>query len=248
MATKPISEASKITLDDVRKASPVEDPEEVRMMDFLERSNSTGRSERFFDAATSIPSEIASQASTPTDQAENTQSKYNTMSKSSKQHSDERNVESALFTVTNSINKLHYQMSDFADTAPVGDTKSKPDTMVIPGKIFEGNEGVPQSEADRFAANAGQIYNQYKSEKGLFPKKKTKKKSRKAQDPRSDIERQGSAALKQSAHYAKKMKLASLGSLQEFKSVVVARRRQVFSYVKNMLFFVIIPSTLLAAV
>ncbi|KAL3939609.1 MAG: hypothetical protein SGBAC_005703, partial [Bacillariaceae sp.] len=179
-----MSEASKITLDDVRKASPVEDPEEVRIMDFLERSNSTGKSERFFDAATSIPSEIASQASTTTDQAENTQSKYaQNMSKSSKQHSDERNVESALFTVTNSINELHYQMSDFADIAPVGDTKSKPDTMVIPGKIFEGNEGIPQSEADRFAANAGQIYNQYKSEKELFPKKKATKKSRKAQDP-----------------------------------------------------------------
>ncbi|CAJ1967614.1 unnamed protein product [Cylindrotheca closterium] len=240
---------AEVALEDVRRAAPAEASDEQAVMDFIERSDVTGRSSKFFDAATSIPSEVASQTSSRTELFQDTHSN---------DHSEEnKDVDDELFAITNSINRMHYEMhaahaaSQEANDSGVGEKvkdkrKSK---MEFPGQVYRGNEGAPQSQGDKFAANAGHIFHGYSKKKRGFFRRKKKTSSRKKVDgdDDSDVE-SASSGRHQSNLYAKKMKIASLESLQEFKSVVIDKKGYVWSYIRDALFFIVIPSTLLAAI
>lgn len=233
---------AEVAIEDVRRSSPAEEPDEKRVMDYIERNDVTGRNSKYFDAATSIPSELASQVSTKTEQFEDTHSNQESENNNNKDMDDE------LFAITNSINRLHFQMhANQNSDGSVAGTRKDP-KVVFPGTVFRGNESVPQSEGDRFAANAGKLFHGYSKSNGFFRRnKKNSQQKTRAGDDHSDLESNTDTGKHASSFYAKKMKIASLESLQEFKSVVASKRGYVWSYVRDTLFFVIIPSTLLAA-
>ena len=245
MTEKEDNDPPPMTLDDVRQATPAEEPEEKRMMDFLERSNVTGRSSRYFDAATSIPADVASQVSTKTEEFEDPLEEV-VEAPAARQDSEPeiKAVEDELFAITNSINRLHYEMHANDDNDVVGDTTTnvKP---ILPGRVYQGTESVPKSEGERFAANAGKIFKGYAKKRHFF--RRNKSDSSQITSDQHDVE-SSTKGLKHSHQFSKKMKLASIESLQEFKSVLSSKKGYVWTYVRDSLFFVIIPSTILAAV
>jgi hypothetical protein len=238
--TEPIRVKS-IRLDDVQESEPSESEEEKRVMRYLERSNPTGMSSRFFDAVTSIPEDLASQISTE-DPDSTTPTPKN-------------NFGGELYALTNSINLLHLEMhSNNADTANATSAEGEqPSVPAVPAKVFQGTRK-EHSQADQFAANAGQLYQRY-----TFSKKKRKKKlfgknnKKKNEDdiPTGDVEsntgsgRGSTGSGKGASKYLAKSRIA-LEPLYEFRNLVTSKRGHVLSYVRDSFFFIIMPSTILA--
>eukprot|EP00980_Cylindrotheca_fusiformis_P014040 scaffold3670_cov124-Cylindrotheca_fusiformis.AAC.16 len=228
--TRP-SSVRRIRLEEVLESTPAESEEERRVMQSLEQSNETGTSSRFFDAATSIPEDVASHTSNDmesSDERDRTQRRAN-------------RVGGKLYQLTNSINLMHMEMQTTSST----DGKSKKSKMSIPGKIYDvANENSPST--DRFAANAGKIYERFRIVNGKKSKKRSKKGVR---DGVVDIESQHSDSGKGISTKALKKKVVhkSLESMHEFQNLVVSRRRYALTYISNSFFFIVLPSTILAA-
>ena len=139
----------------------------------------------------------------------------------------------------------HSQQEDSENPIPVGD-KRKSKRPLFPGRIFKGSEDAPQSEGDRFAANAGKIFSGFaKKNKKRGILRRNNNKSDPAFGSSGDTESNISGG--KHASYAKKVKIASIESIHDFKSLVGAKKGYVWSYIRDSLFFIIIPSTILAA-
>lgn len=228
--TKPIKVKS-IRLDDVQESVPLESEEEKRMMRYLERSNPTGMSARYFDAVTSIPEDLASQVSTVNESSEDPDSM-----------TPWNNADGELYALTNSINRLHSQMhSNSADTANATSAGGEqPPGPGVPAKVFEGTRK-DQSSADQFAANAGQLYQRYSKKNGLG--KKNKKEN---EDDVATGDVESNTDGKRSLLAKSRQALRSLEPLHEFRSLVKSKKGYVLSYVRDSFFFIILPSTILA--
>jgi hypothetical protein len=233
MPTK--AKSIRLRLDDVQESAPSESEEEKRVMRYLERSNPTGMSSRYFDAVTSIPEDLASQISTINESYEDPDSR--TLKPSN-------NVEGELYALTNSINLLHLEMhSNNADTDNATSADGEhPSVPAVPAKVFVGTRK-EQSQADQFAANAGKLYQRFSKKKS----KKNNKKKDQDEIPTGDVESSTGSGKGSSKLLAKgRMALRSLEPLHEFRALVKSKRGYVLSYVRDSFFFIIMPSTILA--
>eukprot|EP00980_Cylindrotheca_fusiformis_P014037 scaffold3670_cov124-Cylindrotheca_fusiformis.AAC.13 len=227
--------STSIRLDEVQESTPAESEEEKIVMKSLERSNATGTSARFFDAATSIPEELASRMSTE-------------MESSADPDAMTHKRTDTLFDLTNSINLLHMEMQHTtvpSDTS-VRDEHAKVETVPVPAKIFNEPKD-KDSTAEHFAANAGKLYERF----NFINRKRSKGDSRKKpfRSGSSDIENRTDSGRGMSSKALKnKVVHRSLESLHEFQYLVVSRKGYVLTYARDSFFFIVLPATILAAV
>lgn len=238
--TRPTSVRS-IMLDEVQESSPAESEEEKRVMRYLERSNATGSSSRFFDAATSIPEDLASEISmTEVIESSSDPDALNALLSLD-------NVDGKLYQLTNSINMLHLEMhtnNPDANGSVRGDVRSM--NIPVPAQVFKDAKN-KNSQADNFAANAGKLYEKFNF---ANKRKNSRRKNSKRGDTNagsSDIENPTDSGRGSSKKFNNKMVHRSLESLHEFRFLVSSRKGYVLTYVRNTFFFVVLPSTLLAA-
>eukprot|EP00980_Cylindrotheca_fusiformis_P014044 scaffold3670_cov124-Cylindrotheca_fusiformis.AAC.20 len=220
-----------IRLDEVQKSTPAESEEENRVMQYLERSNTTGSSARFFDAATSIPEDVASHMSTEVESDSNPDAMTHKR-------------KDTLFDLTNSINLLHEEMHSSPDSStPVVGDVGKESKVGSPVRIYKAPEK-DGSSADHFAANAGKLYERFN-----FVNRKKSKQKKKVRDGSGDVESQSDSGRNMSTKRLKNIVVhRSLESLHEFQHLVSSKKGYVFRYVRDTFFFIILPSTLLAAI
>ena len=219
--TEPKS-AKIITLQSVLESSPSESEEERRVINSIEQNDPTGRSSKYFDAATCIPSEALDG------------------NRDDSFHSRE-GVDDELFNFTNSICNIHLEMqANYDDNDTDNTTSVQPET---PAKVYRGDKRVPSNSQDSFAANAGNIFHRFATRRRPKIRRGNKKKNASSHhDPGivGDIESDG-------GRFAKKMKTQSLESMQEFRNLMKSNKEYTISYVKNALCLIIMPSTILAA-
>lgn len=238
-----------ISLKEVQEATPAESLEEQRVMLSIERTDPTGESSRFFHAATSIPAEMVEGGAHAVveKQEENDHAQPIRLLEN---QSGRRTVQEDLFACTNSINELHI---DNLTTTPAGDEFDLSSNIAPPLNVYQGGGKVgPSSQADTFAANAGKIFHRF----AVANVKKNEKKKKGATSPTSvltsnaDSLEEGhieSDSGKASSLKEKLQQQDALDSMNEFRAIITSHRKHTQSYMGLSMFFVIIPSTILAA-